>query len=371
MEFRIDPWSHVMIKEYEKLFQYFGIRPFSEVVDELKSAVEPHPLMVRGVIFGHRDFNNIVNALKRGEEFAVVTGLMPSGRMHFGHKMLIDQIIYYQGLGARIFLIVADVEAYAVRKIGRKESIELALYDYVTNYIALGLSKSNLHLYFQSNYHPKYYRLIQMISRKLTFAELRAAYGDDLEVGKVMSVVTQIADILHPQLREFGGFKDVLVPVGPDQDPHLRLTRDLSQRFESEFGLKPPASTYHRFMSGLDGGKMSSSRPESYITLNEDPAIASQKLMNAFTGGRATAEEQRRLGGEPEKCVIYEFYAYHLVPDDGELSKIYYECRTGRILCGECKLRASDMLVKFLNEHRRKYEKAVDKVYEYINPPDF
>ncbi|MEM2343457.1 MAG: tryptophan--tRNA ligase [Sulfolobales archaeon] len=371
VEFRIDPWSHVMIKEYEKLFQYFGIRPFNEVVDDLKSVVTPHPLMVRGVIFGHRDFNNIVNALKNREKFAIVTGLMPSGKMHFGHKMLIDQIIYYQRLGAEIFLIVADIEAYSVRRINRKEAIEIALYDYIANYIALGLTKSNLHLYFQSNYHPKYYRLIQMISRKLTLAELRAAYGEDLEVGKIVSVITQIADILHPQLKDFGGFKDVLVPVGPDQDPHLRLTRDVAQRFEGELGLKPPASTYHRFMSGLDGGKMSSSRPESYIALDEDPQSASQKLMKAFTGGRATAEEQRRLGGEPEKCVVYEFYAYHLIPDDSELSKVYYECRSGSILCGECKLRACEMLVKFLLDHLTKREKAIDKVYDYVEVPDF
>ncbi len=371
MEFRIDPWSHVMIKEYEKLFQLFGIRPFADVMDEFKCVAPLHPLMARGVVFGHRDFNNIVSALRNNERFAVVTGLMPSGKMHFGHKMLIDQIIYYQGLGAEIFLIVADVEAYSVRRVGREEAINIALYDYVANYIALGLTKSNLHLYFQSNYHPKYYRFIQMISRKLTIAELRAAYGEDLEVGKIMSVITQIADILHPQLKDFGGFKNVLVPVGPDQDPHLRLTRDVAQRFESEFGLKPPASTYHRFMTGLDGGKMSSSRPESYIALDEDPSTAAQKLMKAFTGGRATAEEQRRLGGEPEKCVVYEFYAYHLVPDDALLGKIYNECVTGKVLCGECKLRASEMLTNFLERHRAKYEKAVDKVHEYVDVPDF
>ncbi|MEM4752838.1 MAG: tryptophan--tRNA ligase, partial [Sulfolobales archaeon] len=115
----------------------------------------------------------------------------------------------------------------------------------------------------------------------------------------------------------------------------------------------------------------SSSRPESYIALDEDPQSASQKLMKAFTGGRATAEEQRRLGGEPEKCVVYEFYAYHLIPDDSELSKVYYECRSGSILCGECKLRACEMLVKFLLDHLTKREKAIDKVYDYVEVPDF
>jgi tryptophanyl-tRNA synthetase len=116
---------------------------------------------------------------------------------------------------------------------------------------------------------------------------------------------------------------------------------------------------------------MSSSRHESYLALDEDPKTATQKLMKAFTGGRATAEEQRKLGGEPEKCVVYEFYAYHLIPNDSELRKIYEECRQGQILCGECKLRAAELLSKFLIDHRVKYEKALDKVYEYVEVPDF
>lgn len=371
MEFRLDPWSHVMIKDYEKLFYYFGIRPFSELLPELESTVGSHYLMRRGIVFGHRDFDKIVKALKGGEKFAVVTGLMPSGRMHFGHKMVIDQVIYYQQLGAEVFLVIADIEAYNVRRLSRDEVIDIALKDYVANYIALGVDKRGLHLYFQSNYRPGYYRLVQLIPRKLTLSELRAVYGEDLDVGKIISVITQIADILHPQLAEFDGFKHVVVPVGPDQDPHLRLTRDVAQRFESELGLVPPASTYHRFMSGLDGGKMSSSRPESYIALNEDVSVASQKLMKAFTGGRATAEEQRKLGGEPEKCVVYEFYSYHLVPDDRKLQEVYLDCRLGNILCGECKLKACELLAGFLKEHGARYERAISKVYEYVEPPTF
>ncbi len=371
VEFKLDPWSHVMIKDYEKLFQYFGIRPFNEVINKLKSVAEPHYLMRRGIIFGHRDFDRVVDAIIRGERFAVVTGLMPSGKMHFGHKMVIDQVIYYQRLDAEIYLVIADIEAYNVRRISRDDAINIALRDYVANYIALGLDKKNLHLYFQSNYKIKYYRLIQLIPRKLTLAELRAAYGEDIDVGKVISVITQIADILHPQLKDLGGFKHIVVPVGPDQDPHIRLTRDVAQRFNDELGLTPPSSTYHRFMSGLDGGKMSSSRPESYISLNEDPATAVQKLMKAFTGGRATAEEQKKLGGEPEKCVVYEFYAYHLIPDDEELRRAYLDCKLGNVLCGECKLKAAELLTKYLIQHNDRYEKALPKVSEYVEMPDF
>lgn len=46
----------------------------------------------------------------------------------------------------------------------------------------------------------------------------------------MLSAVTQSADILHPQLEEYGGPKPAVIPVGSDQDPHIRLTRGLGHK---------------------------------------------------------------------------------------------------------------------------------------------
>jgi len=368
--FHLSPWALEKIEEYEKLFKYFGIKPFSEVLGELAKITEPHMLMRRGIVFGHRDFEKVINALRRHEKFAILTGLMPSGRMHFGHKMLIDQVIYYQKLGAEIFIVIADAEAYAVRRLSRKEIVSSAIDEYIANYLALGLSTKNLHIYFQTNYRTEYYRLIQLFSRKVTMSELRAIYGEDLEPGKIIAVFTQLADILHPQLPEFGGFKTVLVPVGADQDPHLRLSRDVADRF-SELGFERPAATYHKLMTGLDGGKMSSSRPESYIALTDPIDVAAKKIMKSLTGGRATAKEQRELGGQPEKCPVFEMLSYHLVKDDRELRRIYEDCKSGKLLCGECKLRAKELLIKFLEEHQKRLSKVRDLARQIVEVPSF
>ncbi|MEM2005779.1 MAG: tryptophan--tRNA ligase [Zestosphaera sp.] len=371
MAFRIDPWSSEGVRDYEKLFSYFGMRPFNEVIPQLELyGVMPLPIR-RGAVIGHRDFEKVLNALKTGERFALLTGLMPSGKMHLGHKMLIDQIIYYQSLGAEIFLAIADVEAYGVRKLSREEVINIALEEYVANYLALGLRSEGLRIYFQSNYRKEYYRLIQLFAKKITMAELEAIYGEDLEPAKIVAVLTQAADILHPELPHFGGFKTVLVPVGVDQDPHLRLTRDIADRFNEELGFTRPASTYHKFLSGLTGGKMSSSKPETFIALSDPPEESVGKLVRAFTGGRATAEEQRKLGGEPDKCPIFELNSMHLVPDDGELSKVYGNCRSGSMLCGECKLATAERLKKFLEEHQEKLGKMIELAKTLVEVPDF
>ncbi|MEM2284536.1 MAG: tryptophan--tRNA ligase [Zestosphaera sp.] len=371
VEFRIDPWSSEGLRDYEKLFTYFGVRPFSEVVHKLES-FGPLPLPIRrGAVVGHRDFEKVLDALKSNSGFALLTGLMPSGKMHLGHKMLIDQVIYYQSLGAEIFLAIADVEAYGVRRLSREEVISFALNEYVANYLALGLDTKRLHIYFQSNYRKEYYRLIQLFAKKVTMAELVAIYGEDLEPAKIMAVLTQAADILHPELPHFGGFKTVLVPVGLDQDPHLRLTRDIADRFSEELGFTRPASTYHKFVSGLTGGKMSSSRPESFIALTDPISESVSKLMRAFTGGRATAEEQRRLGGEPDKCPVFELNQLHLVLEDEKLKKIYEDCRSGTMLCGECKLATAERLRKFLEKHQERLAESVERAKTLVELPDF
>jgi len=366
-DIRIDPWGSTLITQYNRLFKIFGIRPFSEVLPLLP---EPHPLMKRGVIFGHRDFDKALQAFHNGEKIALLTGLMPSGRFHFGHKLLFDQIIYYQKMGIDIIIAIADIEAYVVRKIPREELIRLTLEEYIANAIALGLEKKNLRIYFQSNMTAPYYRIMQMFSQKITMAEMEAIYGE-LTPAKVIASLTQAADILHPMLDEYGGYKYVFVPVGADQDPHIRLSRDIADRFEKELGLRRPASTYHRMMTGLTGGKMSSSKPESAIFLSDPPEVAAEKLKRALTGGRATVEEQRRLGGIPEKCTIYEMYVYHLIMDDFNLKDIYERCVGGKLLCGEDKNYAVELMTKWLEDHQRRLEKAKNIAESFVDLPSF
>lgn len=415
----ITPWEVEGIVDYRRLLEEFGITPFGEF---LNSIPNPHRLMRRGVIFGHRDYWRIAEAMKKREEFAVMSGFMPSGAIHFGHKMTMDEIVWHQKNGAKAFVAIADMEAHLVRGLSYEKTKQIGM-EYVKSIIALGLEEDAL-IYFQSK-NDLVKDLAYELSAEVNLNEMRAIYGftGDTPVSKAFVSLIQSADILQPQLKNFGGPKPVVVPVGADQDPHLRLTRDLASRinifsfetignglrvrsrkeemleklkelgfefkkFEGHvdifgdpqeiekslreleidlggFGFVPPSSTYHKFTTGLGGGKMSSSKPESYISLLDSPEIAVKKLRNALTGGRATAEEQKRLGGEPEKCVVFEFYAYHLIESDAELKKLEEDCRSGKMLCGSCKRYASELLAEFLKEHREKRDEAEGRIGEF------
>ncbi len=353
----IDPWGSSII-DYDKLTEQFGIKPFSEVVDQINDASK---LMTRGIIFGQRDYTKITDALNNNKEFATMTGMMPSGRMHIGHKMVVDQLKWYQKQGADIYLSIADMEAYAARGISKEQSRELALNEYIVNYIALGLdvTKDNFHLYLQSE-NDDVKDLAYTIGRKVTFSQMRSIYGFDnsTNIAHIYTPLLQVADILHPQLEKYGGPKPVIVPVGPDQDPHIRLTRDLAAKFNDELGFIEPSATFHRFMTGLTGEKMSSSKPKSAIYLTDSIKDATKKVKSAKTGGRESLKEQKELGGEPDKCSIYELLVYHLVDDDEKLRDLREKCLAGEILCGECKMCASELLSEMFEDIESKREEA-------------
>ena len=353
----IDPWASTSV-DYDKLINQFGIEKISDIIGDIK---DPQRLMKRGVVFGHREFNQINDLINKKEDFAVVTGMMPSGQMHIGHKMVVDQLIWYQQKGAMLSLPIADLESYAARNMSFEKGKQIAVEEYLTNWIALGLDleKDNVNVYLQSQ-NKSLFDLEFKASRKTNFSQLHAIYGFDnsTNIAHVQAPLMQVADILLPQIEEFGGPKKVVVPVGVDQDPHIRLTRDIAHRLNEELGFIQPASTYHRFLTGLTGDKMSSSKPNTAIYLNEEPEVAAKKVKTAKTGGRESLKEQEELGGEVDKCVIYEMLVYHLIDDDGELEKIREECLAGNLRCGDCKARTAELMQEYFEDLKDKQLEA-------------
>ena len=346
--------------DYDKLVNQFGIKDFSEIVGQIE---DPARLMKRGVIFGHRDFDKLVPLINGKKDFGVMTGMMPSGQMHIGHKMVIDQLKWYFEKGASLSLSIADMESYAARGISFEKAKEIAINEYLANYIALGLdlTADNVNVYLQSQ-NKTLNDLTFKIAKRVNFNNMQAIYGFNAStnIAHLYVPLVQVADILLPQTEEFGGPKQVVVPVGVDQDPHLRLTRDIAAKMNEEYGFLAPASTYHRFLTGLTGDKMSSSKPNTAIYLNETPKQAEKKVKSSKTGGRETLDEQKELGGRPDECVIYEMLVYHLVDDDKELEKIREECMNGELLCGHCKVHAAELMKDFFEDLKVKQEESVE-----------
>ncbi|MFH1328460.1 MAG: tryptophan--tRNA ligase, partial [Candidatus Bathyarchaeota archaeon] len=154
-----------------------------------------------------------------------------------------------------------------------------------------------------------------------------------------------------------------LIPAAIDQDPYWRVTRDVAPKI----GFYKPAQIHCRFLPGLGKNeKMSSSIPETCIFTSDPVDVARKKVMNSFTGGRPTIAEQRKFGANPSICPIYHYYYFLFEEDDPKLLEIEQKCKSGELLCGECKLILAEKVEKFLVEHKLKKEKAKDKLENYF-----
>ena len=449
----IDPWGSSQSTDYSRIIEKFGLSSMEGVTLD-----SPSRLHRRGVVFAHRDFDLILEAKRLGSPFGVLTGLMPSGKMHLGHSMVIDQVKWFQEQGGDVTIAVADLESTATRGISLEEGRRIASEEYVANYAALGLDPDKTTVYFQSQRNVVQ-RLGFQLGKRTNLSELEAIYGFDgsTNLAHVQAPLVQAGDILHPQLDEYGGLRPIVVPVGIDQDPHLRLTRGLAaktnwfnvsdakmglqvgvsvqddnasvmgvepsgrvnkdvqkqvfsrivnaisglgysdimsnpkhgtvnipsatakdkgairiallalEREMGGMGLLAPSSTYHRFAVGMTGDKMSSSKPKTTLFLGDDVATAEKKIKKSFSGGQATVEEHRRLGGDPDKDVAYQYMMYFFEEDDSFLEEINQGYRAGKILAGEmkqmCIERATEWLTN-LSEKRDETSHLVEKFFE-------
>ena len=357
----LDPWGATVVEDYNHLYEEFGIQKFDSLCSQISN---PNMYMRRGVIFGHRDFERVLETMKQGGNFAVMSGIKPTGEFHLGTLMTAKEIIYFQQQGAQAFYAIADIEAYEDNRLSFEETEKIAVGN-VADLLALGFDHKKGHIYRQYK-EMRVRDLALHFGAGVTLATMKAIYGER-HIGLYLSALVQAGDILMPQLKDFGGPKPTVVPVGVDLDAHLRLTRDLANKFRRKFKFVPPSSTYHKILKGLDGSsKMSKRNPMSYFTLNESPKGIGKKISSAFTGGRATVEEQKKLGGVPEICPIYEIEMCHFVEDDKDVVETYNCCKCGSLLCGEHKARTKKIVMEFVEAHQRKREKLVDKAREIL-----
>ena len=452
---RIDPWSSEQSTDYARIVSQFGLSS----VDP-GSLPNPGMLHRRGIVFGHRDLDVVVDCMSVGDPFGVLTGLMPSGRMHLGHSMVIEQVRWFQDQGADVTVAVADLEALATRGTSLEVGRDTALREYVLNYAALGLDPDKTNVYFQST-RPAVQRLGFTLGQRTNLSEFEAIYGfnGETNLAHVQAPLVQVGDIVHPQMDEYGGLRPIVVPVGVDQDPHLRLTRDITQKsnwfnvkkrksggltvalsvqdvnrsqlgvsesgkvdmssrnymmsnLESSIkslgfsdlkvnpkhgtieipgstsadkfrirmkllsterkmggmGLLPPCSTYHRFAVGMTGDKMSSSKPESTIFMDDDIEVMTKKVKRAISGGQPTVEEHRRLGGNVSKDVAFQYLQFFFEKDDNALQEVQNEYESGRLLAGEIKQLCIDSATEWLGELAEKRGQWEDRVDEFLAP---
>ena len=362
-EFIVTPWHVEGDIDYDKLIEKFGTQKISpKLREKIKSMTdEDHFMLRRGIFFSHREMDRILEDYEKGNEFFLYTGRGPSGHTHIGHlvpwvfaKWLQDKFdvnLYFQ--------LTDDEKFYSKTNLTLEETKNFA-YENALDFIALGFNPEKTKIIINTKNIQTLYPIAAQVAKKINFSNTKATFGFTNE--------TNIGMIFYTSLQSAPCFiedKPVLIPLGVDQDPHFRLTRDIAQKI----GKQKPALIHNIMIPALTGpgGKMSASEEKGTIYTTDTPDIVKKKINKfAFSGGQPDIEQHRKLGGNPDIDVSYQYLRIFFEQDDNKLKKIYEDYKSGKLLSGELKAILIEKINEFLKTHQEKREKAKQQIEQFL-----
>jgi tryptophanyl-tRNA synthetase len=234
-------------------------------------------------------------------------------------------------------------------------------YDNIRDVLAIGFDPEKTFVIEDLRHIKFLYSLAVAVAKRVTYSTVRAVFGfnPDTNIGLVFFASIQAAPAFLGYY--MGDVYNCLIPAAIDQDPYWRVARDVAEKIK----LPKPTQIHSRLLPGLKRGvKMSSSAPESAIYLTDEEDVVHDKMMDAFTGGQPTVALHREKGGNPDICVVFDYYKYLFEDDDSKLRDRYMRCRSGELLCGDCKMELIERVNSFLVGHRGRKEKVDHDVIE-------
>jgi len=366
-EMIVTPWKVSGEINYGKLIEQFGVQPLSRKIEDkiAEHAGFKHLQLRRGVYISHRDVDWWIKEYEKGNKVGLYTGRGPSGNVHLGHLLPWYFCKYLQdAFDADLYFQMTDDEKFLHREnLSLEETIRLT-YDNALDVIACGLNAEKTYIFSDTEHISHLYKIALKVAKKVTYNTAKAVFGftDSTNIGMIWYPAMQAMTCFLESERH-GRNIPCLIPAAIDQDPYWRMTRDIAEKL----GYYKPAQIHAKFLPGLaEGGKMSASQPETAIFTTDPPEKAAKKVMRAFTGGRDTVEEQRKLGGRPEICNVYAYYYFLFEEDDAALIEREKRCRSGDLTCGECKHTLAKRVMKFLEEFQKKREAARDVLDQFL-----
>ncbi len=363
MNVKVTPWEVSGKIDYDHLIKEFGVSILSE---KIKSRLDKaHPLLRRGIYFAHRDFDQWLEQYDKGKKVSVITGRGPSGEMHLGHLVpfLVARSLQ-EIFDCEVFIAISDDEKFYVKEgLSYKDALKYAE-ENILDILGLGFKQGKTFI-FQDFVYTDMYKHAARIAKHINYSTAKAVFGlkPENNIGWSFYPAMQAAHILFPQFAR--GKHISVVPVGIDQDPFIRLTRDLAEK--KDFGFVKPAALEAKFIPSLYGEAKMSSSKDGNIYLSDSAKEVEKKINKyAFSGGRDTLEEHRKIGGNPDIDVSFQYLRMLFEPDDKKLKKIYDDYKSGKLLSGELKKILIDKINAFLKEHQQKREKAKKLVEKFV-----
>lgn len=233
--------------------------------------------------------------VERGGTPRAYVGLEPSGLMHIGTGLIVGQkVADLANAGFHAIVFLADWHAYINDKLGGSlEAIQSCAEYFRDGFRALGLPDSVEFLYANEFVtHPEYWQKVIAVSKASSVARIKRALTimgrkeeeADLDASKLIYPAMQVADISWMDLD--------LAYGGMDQRHAHMLYRDVAPKL----GWKQVVALHTPLLPSLEGGgrmdpiagKMSKSKPDASLLINDAPADVERKIGKAFCPPKET-----------------------------------------------------------------------------------
>jgi tryptophanyl-tRNA synthetase len=368
-DLKITPWGvsgNVQDKDYDKIANEFGAKIIDErLLKRIKDVTgDLHPFLLNGIFYAHRDLDLVLDDYGKGKPFYLYTGRGPSGEMHLGHILPFMFTKWLQDkFNAELIIQITDDEKYLFREIEDRDLKEFT-HNNIIDILSLGFNPDKTHILIDSEHSGILYNNAIKVARNITASSVKAVFGlkDSDNIGKFFFTSIQAVPAFILSYLKNENIR-CLIPYGIDQDPHFKLARDVLPKL----GYYKPSAIISKFIPSLQGsGKMSSSDPNSVISLNDSRNTVRKKLMKyAFSGGRDTAEEQRKYGANPD--IDFSFNIFRIMEDNqSKVSSIYESYKSGEMLSGEMKSIAAEKISEFLDILRSRREDVENNLDAYM-----
>ena len=285
----------------------------------------------------------------------VFSGIQPSGLVHLGNLLgAINNWVKLSNENSKNYFCIVDL--HSLTGLPNKNDLKKSINDTLKVLVASGINTKTSVIYTQSNLQEHAYLSwilsnfcqVGELQRMTQFKEKASSFGT--HSGLLTYPILMASDILIHKANE--------VPVGDDQTQHLELTRNIAERFNTNYGeiFPIPEKT-----SGKSGARLMSLRhPENKMSkssddingtiyFNDEKDIILKKFKSSVTDSENIVKYDPK--NKPGISNLIEIYA---AVNDKEISDTEKEFENSQY--GEFKIAVAETVIDYLDPIKKNFD---------------
>ena len=285
----------------------------------------------------------------------VFSGIQPSGLVHLGNLLgAINNWVKLSNENSKNYFCIVDL--HSLTGLPDKNDLKKSINDTLKVLVASGINTKTSVIYTQSNLQEHAYLSwilsnfcqVGELQRMTQFKEKASSFGT--HSGLLTYPILMASDILIHKANE--------VPVGDDQTQHLELTRNIAERFNTNYGeiFPIPEKT-----SGKSGARLMSLRhPENKMSKSSDDINGTiyfndkkDNILKKFKSSVTDSENIVRYDpkNKPGISNLIEIYA---AVNDKEISDTEKEFENSQY--GEFKIAVAETVIDYLDPIKKNFD---------------